>query len=202
MQVMKKSTSGDSGQGCGISFALLWIGFSLFLTLIVWNSQGFPDLLFPLVFVGIGVILLVGMLWRYLAGVKVVQPNISVSKDTLRIGESFNVIYEQEFRQVTETQSLTIQLIFRESATYTRGTDTRTDKHDTVLGSFEDSGGRFERGEIFSHDCSFTIPDNAMHTFVADKNKLQWFVSIHIDILNWPDLHEEYEIFVLPDRMR
>lgn len=202
MQVMEKSTSSHSGQGCGIGFAVLWIGFSLFLTFVFWRSEGFPELLFPLGFVGIGLIILVGMLWRYFARVKVGRPNISVSKDTVRVGETFNVIYEQEFRQVTETQSLTIQLIFRESATYTRGTDTRTDKHDTVLDRHEASGRRFESGEIFRLDCSFTIPDNAMHTFVEDKNKLQWFVSIHIDILNWPDLHEEYEIIVLPDRMR
>jgi hypothetical protein len=44
------------------------------------------------------------------------------------------------------------------------------------------------------------IPSEAMHTFIADNNKLQWFVRVHVDIVDWPDLEENYEIRVMPQK--
>ena len=38
-----------------------------------------------------------------------------------------------------------------------------------------------------------------MHTFIATRNKLQWFIRVEIDFAKWPDYKEDFEIHVLPE---
>jgi len=40
-----------------------------------------------------------------------------------------------------------------------------------------------------------------MHTFVAQHNKVQWILKFHLKIARWPDITEEYELQVIPERV-
>jgi hypothetical protein len=200
VHTMRESRAKSCGQYIFIAFALIWTSLATFMAYAAWQSGGLVSALIPIVMVAIGIALLVGALWRYLAAVKVARPEISVSKSVLHVGESFGFVYHQMFKRPTDVQNICVQLIFRESATYTRGTDTTTDVHDQIIDSVDGSARHFEAGEIFHQDYSFEIPTGAMHTFIARHNKLQWFVRAQVDIAGWPDMNEEYEIQVLPER--
>jgi hypothetical protein len=201
VHTMRESRAKSCGQYILIAFALIWTGLAAIIAFSAWQTGGIISALIPMVMVAVGLALLVGSLWRYFAAVRVTKPEISISKEVLHVGESFGFVYHQMFRRPSDVQNICVQLVFRESATYTRGTDTTTDRHNEIVDAIETSNRHFETGEVFHQDYSFKIPDGAMHTFIARHNKLQWFVHAHIDIAGWPDMHEEYEIQVLPERM-
>lgn len=156
--------------------------------------------LFGVPFIAIGVFLLVGSLWNMFAGLKVAPPEVSVSRTELRPGESFNVTYVQRFRLATTLQDCRVELVFRESATYTQGTDTRTDTHEQVVMFFEGPAGHFDPGAEVRRDGTLQIPADAMHSFEATHNKLQWFVRVHVDVQEWPDMTELFDLTVLPEK--
>jgi hypothetical protein len=200
MRSIRTSTDSSRGRGCILLFALFWLAFSLLWTFLAWRGGGGFGWLFGVPFIAIGLLLFVGSLWRTFAAVRVAPPKISMSKTRLRPGESFNVAYVQRFRLPTVLQDCRIELVFRESATYTQGTDTRTDTHELVEGFFDGPVGQFEAGAEVRRDGTLQIPADAMHTFEARNNKLQWFVRVHVDIQEWPDMVEMFDLTVLPER--
>ena len=201
MQMLRSSSSNKTGRGCILGFALFWLGFSVLWTVMAWRSGAGMGALFGVPFILIGIVMIIGAFWRTIASVKIAPPSIHVSKERVRIGENFSVTYEQSFRMPSEVLDSKVELIFRESATYHQGTDTRTDTHEEVIDFFESPAKRFERGEKSRESGTFKIPKDAMHTFNQSKNKLQWFVRVDVDVQGWPDMVEEYEIQVLPERM-
>ncbi len=201
MQRLRSSPSTHIGRGCILGFALFWLGFSVLWTVLAWKSGAGTGALFGLPFIIIGIAMIVGAFWRTIARVKIAPPSIHVSKERVRIGENFTVTYEQSFRMPSEVLDSKVELVFRESATYQQGTDTRTDRHEEVIDFFESPVKRFEGGEKSHVSGTFKIPRDAMHTFNQPKNKLQWFVRVDVDVQGWPDMREEFEIQVLPERM-
>ncbi|NIS82649.1 MAG: hypothetical protein GTO14_21160 [Anaerolineales bacterium] len=188
-----------AGQGCFIAFGLLWTGFAMVWTFVFWTQSGIFPAVFGLGFVGVGVLILLAGMWRFFSRVKLGEPVLMISNKVMRVGERFNVDYEHTFRQASEVERMAVDLVLQESATYTQGTDTRTDQHDHLADSFELPGGHFEAGEVVRQSFSMQIPRDAMHTFVAKHNKLQWFVRVHVELAGWPDMHESFEIQVLPE---
>jgi hypothetical protein len=90
-------------------------------------------------------------------------------------------------------QRLTLVLEARERATYMRGTQTSTDTHVFArVPLFEtDRTDGMARGK-----CALHIPAGAMPTFRARNNEVRWFVIMHGEIPNWPDVKSEFEIEV------
>ena len=201
MQRLRSSSSNKIGRGCILGFGVFWLGFSVLWTVMAWRAGAGLGALFGIPFILIGVAMVIGAFWRTIASVKVAAPLVHVSKDRVRIGENFSVSYEQSFRMPSDVLDSKVELIFRESATYQQGTDTRTDTHEEVIDFFESPAKRFEGGEKSHESGTFKIPIDAMHTFDQRKNKLQWFVRVDVDVQDWPDMVEEYEIHVLPERM-
>lgn len=181
-------------------FAVFWLAFSLLWTFLAWRGNGGLMWLFGVPFIAIGIFLIVSSLWRRFAGLKVAPPEVSVSRTELRPGESFSVTYVQRFRLPTTLQDCRVELIFRESATYTQGTDTRTDTHEQVIMFFEGAAGHFDAGSEVRRDGTLEIPADAMHSFVGRHNKLQWFVRVLVDVQEWPDMIELYDLTVLPEK--
>lgn len=203
MQELKPAPSQRIGRGCLVVFALLWTGFSIFWTLMaVQSNGGIVFLIVGSLFTLLGVGMLVGAFWRSIAGAKVAPPKLIVSQTKLRTGESFSIQYHQSFRMASEVLDNRVELVFRESATYTQGTDTHTDTHEVIVDFFEGPIKRYEAGESIQEGSSFEIPLDAMHSFAGQNNKLQWFIRAKVDVQGWPDMVQEYELQVLPERIR
>jgi len=185
----------------GVLFlACFWNGI---VSVFAWQAaegwrKGHPDwfltiFLVPFVLVGAG--LVIAIFYQLLALANP-RPRLTLTPGRPRLGQEVDLLWE--FRgSAARIQALEITLEGREEATYTRGTDTRTDKHvfrsETVLSPVP--GLDPTRGQR-----RFTVPKDAVPSFEAEHNKIAWLIRIHGDISRWPDVKEEFPIRVRPLR--
>ena len=158
--------------------------------------------LFSIPFVVVGIVLIAIGARPIIAGMRVSQPEVSISNDTLRVGDEFTVIYQLTFKSVTDVKRIAYDFVLRETARYRRGTDTVTVTHENKVDGHEHGARRFESGETFNDRRMFRIPREGMHTFEAPNNKLNWFLKVHVELEGWPDFQQEYEIKVIPEMAR
>lgn len=119
------------------------------------------------------------------------KPMLTLSQARLRPGESA----ELQFQMSSGFMPTHLEIILegREEATFTRGTDTITDKSTFYLETISQSTGR-------SGSCMVTIPHGTMHSFEAPRNKIVWMLRANGPIPRWPDISEEWKITVEPGR--
>ena len=156
--------------------------------------------LFGIPFILIGLFLFVGVLWRSIAGVKIAPPVLQVSNPNPSLGETVRVRWELRFRAKTMLQDGKVELLFRESASYTQGTDTRTDTHEVVKEFYELPIGEMEAGKSIEGQTDFIIPEDGMHTFKQKNNSLEWFLRVRLNAMEWPDLEDEFVLHVQPQK--
>ena len=181
-------------------FSLFWNSIvTVFVSNIYFGSRntGWFEKIFilPFIFVGIGMI---GASLYYL--LKCFNPKVvlQLSSSNIQLGDSAQLSWKVIGR-VSRIQSLKLFLIGQEQATYTRGTDTITDTEN------------FFEQELFATDNQYDmasgavrlhIPGNLMHTFEAKNNKIIWQVKVKGEISKWPDIGQEFNIVVLPIKVR
>jgi hypothetical protein len=190
---------------------LLMACISLFffgaLDQLLGNSDG-PDIPLPVLllmevpFFVIGVGMIAWGLMPLVARARVAPPTITISTDTLRVGQRFVVTYQQQFARAAEVQRAGGALILRETATYRRGTNTYTVTHEHTVSTFDLPARRYEAGEVASARQEFEVPRGAMHSFTASRNKLAWLLRVSVALPGWPDVNEEYPLTVLADWVR
>lgn len=141
-----------------------------------------------------------GLRWyaRSRAGV----PQFTLSTETLRVGETFTAMFRQEVRRGITIDKILVELVFRETATYQQGTDTRTVTHNHVIESHDLPGGVFHSGQIIEQNFSFQIPLNSMHSLEVRRNKLSWLLTVKVVIPKLPDINQTHELTVLPELVR
>lgn len=128
------------------------------------------------------------------------RPVVAVPTGPLSIGDHFEVSYEQNWKRATEVDRIVVQLVLRETVRYTSGNDTETKRHDDVVQRHETPGRRFQTGEVFGETYAFQIPPDGMHTFAPSQdNRIEWYVTLAVELSQWPDLQREYEITVRPE---
>jgi hypothetical protein len=92
-------------------------------------------------------------------------------------------------------RQLSIKLIGQEKATYTVGTNTRTDESTFFEAELVNTTNMVDVAE---GQATFTIPADTMHSFEADNNKIVWCFKLEGDISLWPNVTEEYQLVVRP----
>lgn len=93
---------------------------------------------------------------------------------------------------------LTMKIIGREEARYTRGTNTQTDKKIFFEKEIFNSS---DFNAIGTGQATIEIPAETMHSFEAENNKIIWTIEIHGDIARWPDVKEEYKLIIKPEKI-
>lgn len=163
------------------------------------NSGIFPILFFcvPAIFIGGG--LLIWFAIRKYAHSRLGKPDILISKDELRVGESFDVQFAHTFANDITLEELKIQLVYRETATYQQGTNTRTVVYEDVVEEYELPAGNYRAGHMVSDNYNMRIPPDGMHTLRVRRNLIQWFVRIKAGIPKLPDYVETFELTVIPE---
>jgi hypothetical protein len=187
--------------GIGI-FAAIWNGIVWTIILVALlpeirkggMAEWFP-LLFLSLFALIGLVLIGAVLHQLLA---LTNPRLrlTVNRRAFRPGETLELEWECSGNPARVTV-LTITLEGRESATYTRGTDTTTETHlfaRLPLAKLEDAvailGGR----------AKLVLPSDTVATFIASRNKIEWSLCVRGVIPRWPDISDDYGITILPPR--
>ncbi len=183
----------------GTAVAILFCNM-LFLT-VFFRSEGSGSFI-PFIFFGIfGVVIIAFVVWRLAISYsrrRMGVPDITFSKESLQVGEKFTVNFHHTFNSDITVENIIIQLIYKETATYQQGTDTRTVTHKEVYESFAFPGGNYRAGHIISDVFNMQIPADGMHTFKVRRNQIQWFVRIEAIIPKLADFVEERELLVVP----
>lgn len=118
---------------------------------------------------------------------KVGPPQVTLSKDTLAIGDTFSVNLCQLVKRPVTIDHLVIQLV------EFRNTRSVTDQHGgeiqfKVSGAFTHPGGKYLGNEMIDISCTLDIPQDAYPSFTA-KNipwfsrelyKVDWFIRVEI----------------------
>lgn len=195
-----RPASSAGGKALGLFlFALFWNGIVGFVSVKIYQEEGFGKV-FLLVFMGIfilaGLLILGGAIHAFLRWMLVGDTTIEVSKECLAPGERLIVaLYQPGDFAIT---SATVKLVGREQASYGQGTDRVTKKRyffgEPVVSGTElrasNSGAILEGGIV--------LPANAMHSFKASNNEVQWLLEVEMDIPGRPDVKDEYPIRVAP----
>ena len=187
-----------NGPGCLVLFGLFWMAFSAIFVVMGINDEDTNSIVFGSVFVLIGLgIFLFGAL-SYYTRFRIGKPEITISEQMLRVGDSFTVNLFHNFKSGIQVDNIRLELVFRETATYQQGTDTRTVTHNHVIAEFEETGGPIQAGHMLQKSYNLQIPRDSMHTLKVRRNKLEWFVRFSMKVPRLPDFSEEYELEVVP----
>lgn len=176
-----------------VAFAAFWNGIvSVFVVQLFNGFEWFLALfLIPFVLVGLG---LIGAVVYFFLKLFNPRPRVMLSTANAKPGDQVKMQWQFSGRTLI-LKNLNITLRAIEKATYRRGTDTVTAKNtffQKELKSTEDTY-QISCGEFF-----FAIPDNAMHSFDAQNNKIEWEIALTGQIDSWPDVDQTYKITVLP----
>ena len=179
-------------------FALIWNGITF---VALWDSLPSGDgssidlvqLLFlaPFLLIGLGVA--GGAVYFFLT---LFNPRVDLTMNPGRLVLGGSAVVGWSFRGDSgRVRKLFISLEGRESATYRRGTSTTTDRsvfEKIPLFETEDAA-QIRQGEITVAVPEFTAP-----SFQGSSNKIEWQLKVRGDIARWPDVNEEFDVFVTP----
>lgn len=184
--------------GCLVGFGLIWVAFSS-IFVFFGLTQKIPGMLIMgsiFVLLGLAGLGYAGMI--FYTRRRVGKPDLLISNTTLQIGEPFTIGYSHSFASTVEVTEIALRLVFKETATYQQGTDTRTVTHEHVVAEFVEPGHSFLPGQMINQSYEVQIPPDGMHTLKVRRNQLEWFVRFQMIIPRLPDFVEQRELTVLP----
>lgn len=201
VSTLKPKASPVGRLGCTIGIALFWNAItSIFFFEMVsgWmNGKGdgcMTVFLIPFELIGIG---LIGAVVYYFLALFNPRPTLQVAGGAVAaLGETIEVEWSTT-GNVNRVKAFTITFEGREEATYKRGTSTTTDKSTflTITLVTSTNGSEMRRGKAL-----LSIPADTMHSFKSRNNKIVWTFKVAGDIPRWPDIGEEFDLEVLPQR--
>jgi hypothetical protein len=96
-------------------------------------------------------------------------------------------------------KSLQLWLVCEEEATFTQGTDIRTEFREVFRQPcFERREFRIEPGLPFQETCTVAVPATAMHSFHSPHNAVRWQLVVQGEAEGWPGFARGFPIVVYP----
>ena len=137
---------------------------------------------------------LIGLVVYHLLALFNPRPALQLSSRTIPLGGAAELRWTFT-GQTSRIRELTVTLRGVERATYREGTSTYTDESTFYeLELYRTSA----LAEIASGQVGFLLPQDMMHSFGAENNKIIWRLDMRGDIKSWPDVKESFEIEVTP----
>ncbi len=124
---------------------------------------------------------------------------IELSHFPLTPGQPTEMLLTQAGR--LRIQLLDVRLECEEVASFHQGTNVRTERR-TIYSDrlFRRRGIPLPAGEVLTERLKFSLPENAMHSFVSPSNRVQWKIEIHGQVKGFPRIVRTYEVIVVPNR--
>jgi hypothetical protein len=190
--------------GCALCFAGFWngiVGVFVYEVFDKWNrGQGFQwfqaAFLVPFLLVGLLLVLMVlaaGMKWfvSWLVGRVEVEvsahPFVPGSAARVRVGQT----------GLFPLARVSVELACTEEATYVAGTSKSTAKREVASHDVSTPEANPDAGGL-PVDAEFTVPADAMHSFDAPNNKINWTVRVTGRVLGTLPFSDEYAVAVAP----
>ncbi len=181
-------------------FCAFWNGIvSVFLWQVIQafrhGRHPWFDVLFLTPFVLVGLATVAGFFY-FLLGLANPRTTITLLVSELCLGESLRIAWRTRGR-VARLRTLRFVLEGEESATYRRGTDTHTDTSTfkTITVAEVVTASQMRNGE-----AETVIPEDTMHTFRGQSNRITWKLRVRGEVPHWPDVDDSWELVVLPMR--
>lgn len=129
------------------------------------------------------------------------RPVIQISSDRIPLGSSALVGWS--FRGRTSSiKHLTLTLLAKEQIRYSSGSgksrSTKTQENPFYQMQLIDTDNA---DEIRTGQAGIVIPEDTMHSFEANDNKIIWQIVIRGVVHFWPDIKNEFKIAVVPAGM-
>jgi hypothetical protein len=195
------------GIGCLAVFAIPVFGLiAVSVYQGVQLAQGKADPLEALIWIGVTLVLVSGMargpikwLRNRWAKKRLGDITFDVEPLMLRAGESLSVRVGCRPAKSTVLQRALVRLEAEERVTSGSGTNRKTSRrrvyeHEELL----PLDRALPAGLPFQHDIELRLPADAASSFIARDNRLDWTVTLDLDIPRWPDWSGERAILVHP----
>ncbi len=178
------------------AFAIPVVGAAVFLLEMAWISGSPGAILLALIFT----VVAAGVTWLFVVCLlSAIGPRVKLTLDrpTVPLGET--VWLRWRVQGWTKLNAVSIDIVGQEESTYTSGTDELTDTEEF----YEQALVREEpQRSVAEGRARVDLPASSMHSFDAGKNRVVWLLKLEVDVDWWPDLEQEYELGVAPQRGR
>ena len=191
-----------------------WTLFGLLAACIAWNGAvsvfvvtvvrsffaGTPDwpmtlFVLPFLAVGIALVVVFARLLRRAAGIG--PTLVEISDHPLLPGNRYRLFLSQSGNLTLK--SIEVSLICEEEAVFLQGTNARTESRGVFRQSLHTGGSTIIRpGEPLEAECELPIPAEAMHSFRARHNQVQWKLIVRGEIVGWPSFQRSFPVVVRP----
>jgi hypothetical protein len=125
------------------------------------------------------------------------QTTVEISDLPLTPGRECQAVIAQQGH--VAMKSLQLWLVCEEEATFTQGTDIRTEAREVYRQScFERRDFRIDSGVPFTDTCSIPVPPTAMHSFQSAHNLVRWKLVVRGESETWPLFERGFPIVIYP----
>ncbi len=122
---------------------------------------------------------------------------VEISDLPLFAGEQYRLFISQMGR--FKVKRLTVQLICDEETFYRQGTDLRIERHEAYTQAlWKESNVVVDPQAPLEQQLEFSLPDNAMHSFVAAHNAIRWRIVVQGESRPWPSFCRSFPVIVHP----
>lgn len=168
-----------------------------------WTDEtGSPEtnwrlLLFTMPFLAAGMAMIYFLFRQFLIATGLGPTQLEISDHPLLPSRHYDLFLSQAGRLTMSF--LEIDLVCEEQTTYRQGTDTRTERRRVYQQRlFERRQFDIPQGMPFEQQCRIEIPTDAMHSFIADHNEVQWKFVVRGEVPGWPRYERSFPIVVFP----
>jgi len=185
-----------------IGVAVFWNGITaVFVTSAVQGHlQGRPDwflTVFILPFVAIGLIMIGWCIRQFFITIGFSTAEVEIDSFPLVAGQNTRVQVSQP--GPLRLKSLGVLLVCEESASYTQGTNTRTETKRVYQHTLaQETDVLVTRDMPWQFQGKIEVPHGAMHSFEATHNKIVWKLVVQGKVRLWPNFAWEYPLVVRP----
>jgi hypothetical protein len=181
---------------------VLWnVAVAVFVRMDVQSFQrGEPDwwltiFIVPFAIVGVGFLVLLARALLIETGIG--PTLVEISAHPLTPGGKYDIYISQAGQM--EIKSLAVKLVCEETATYRQGTNTRKATRrvfERVLVTAESLA--LGRALPFEARAHLEVPGDAMHSFKAAHNRIDWKIVVKGAVTRWPDFERSFPVIVRP----
>jgi len=198
--ILKAEVTRGMALGGLLLAAVLWNGISwVSLWAVTFHDKGAPCFVKAMIwaFCAIGIGIVVGAIRHVVKMAAWRGTRVKVQKELLMPGESTRVSVVQDGS--FEISQLQLSIVCRERATYRVGTKTKTSNEEVWSQVFCDKVGLRAQGSRTMVETELEIPGNAMHSFQAGNNSIDWLIRLEMNGPGRVALKEEYPVRVAPE---
>jgi hypothetical protein len=125
------------------------------------------------------------------------QTTVEISDLPLIPGHEYQAVVAQQGH--VSMKAFQLWLVCEEEATFTQGTDIRTEVREVYRQScFEQRDFRIEPAIPFTGTCTIPVPASAMHSFQSPHNVVRWKLVVRGEAATWPLFERGFPIVVYP----